>query len=179
LKQFEQLNKELISALGNLVFKPKNTKDILQNASMYSKHLVDKACEYYNHKLYFKLIDPSSNPGNAGQFNKAVKKQFGSTMNLLDQLTTMANVNENEGWLWVNIRNEEIQVDFSKTNSNPIIRSNNTNSSSFPLIAIDLSRHAYSDKFRNDRGAYVNAFWNNLNWSFVEKRYLRAGTFSS
>ena len=36
-----------------------------------------------------------------------------------------------------------------------------------PLIALDLDEHAYILDFQSDRGAYIDAFLNNLDWSVV------------
>ena len=37
-----------------------------------------------------------------------------------------------------------------------------------PLLTCDVWEHAYYIDYRNDRAAYVKAFWEAVNWEFVE-----------
>jgi Fe-Mn family superoxide dismutase len=43
-----------------------------------------------------------------------------------------------------------------------------------PLLALDVWEHAYYLKYRNNRGAYVDAFWNVANWADVGQRLEKA-----
>ena len=36
-----------------------------------------------------------------------------------------------------------------------------------PLVALDVYEHAYFIDFSTDRGAYIDAFFNNLDWGVV------------
>lgn len=41
-----------------------------------------------------------------------------------------------------------------------------------PLLAIDMWEHSYYLQYKTKRDEYINAFWNIVNWNFVNKRYL-------
>ena len=45
---------------------------------------------------------------------------------------------------------------------------------SMPLVAVDTFEHAYYHKFGPDRGAYLNAFVDNINWKKVEEKFKKA-----
>jgi Fe-Mn family superoxide dismutase len=40
-----------------------------------------------------------------------------------------------------------------------------------PIIALDVYEHAYFIDFGSDRKAYLEAFWQNLNWPAAERRF--------
>jgi len=39
------------------------------------------------------------------------------------------------------------------------------------ILALDVFEHAYFIDYGTNRRAYIDAFFNNINWDFVEKRY--------
>jgi superoxide dismutase len=40
-----------------------------------------------------------------------------------------------------------------------------------PIIGIDLWEHAYFDRFHGDKEAYVEQYWNFINWGKVSENF--------
>jgi Fe-Mn family superoxide dismutase len=42
-----------------------------------------------------------------------------------------------------------------------------------PIVVLDVYEHAYFIDFGSDRKAYIEAFFENLNWQAIDKKYLK------
>jgi superoxide dismutase, Fe-Mn family len=42
-----------------------------------------------------------------------------------------------------------------------------------PILVMDVWEHAYMTDYQLDRKAYIQAFWDNIDWSKVQSRYLQ------
>ena len=113
-----------------------------------------------NHELYFAHLgggggDPT------GPFGTLVKRDFGSTSDWRADLkaTGMAG----RGWAWTAYDWDEGRL-FNyigdAQNSYPIWNAT-------PLVALDVYEHAYFLDYRTDRASYIDAFFQNLDWTTV------------
>jgi Fe-Mn family superoxide dismutase len=113
-----------------------------------------------NHEVYFEHLggdggDPT------GAIGDLIERDFGSTEAWRSDLkaTGMAG----RGWAWTAYDWDEGRL-FNyigdAQNTFPIWNAT-------PLIALDVYEHAYFLDFQTDRGAYIDAFFDNLDWAVV------------
>jgi Fe-Mn family superoxide dismutase len=113
-----------------------------------------------NHEVYFEHLggdggDPS------GPIADLIKRDFGSTDAWRTDLkaTGMAG----RGWAWTAYDWDEGRL-FNyigdAQNTFPIWNAT-------PLVALDVYEHAYFLDFQTDRGAYIEAFFDNMDWGVV------------
>jgi Fe-Mn family superoxide dismutase len=99
-----------------------------------------------------------------GEVGRQIGKAFGSFDEFQKQFSAAAVGTFGSGWAWlVKKPNGSLEV-RSTSNAEPAFLNGD-----IPLITCDVWEHAYYIDYRNDRAAYVKAFWNVVNWEFAER----------
>jgi Fe-Mn family superoxide dismutase len=49
----------------------------------------------------------------------------------------------------------------------------NTGNATVPILAVDMWEHAYYLQFRNKKAAWLEAFWQLVNWTDVAQRFTK------
>jgi Fe-Mn family superoxide dismutase len=113
-----------------------------------------------NHEIYFEHL--GGNGGDpTGQVADLIKRDFGSVETWRRDLK--ATGMGGRGWAWTAYDWDEGRV-FNyigdAQNTFPIWNAT-------PLVALDVYEHAYFLDYRTDRGSYIDAFFDNLDWATV------------
>jgi Fe-Mn family superoxide dismutase len=113
-----------------------------------------------NHEIYFEhLGGDGGDPG--GAIADLIERDFGEVADWRADLkaTGMAG----RGWAWTAYDWDEGRLfNYIGDAQNTFPVWNAT-----PLIALDVYEHAYFLDYRTDRGAYIDAFFENLDWATV------------
>ena len=113
-----------------------------------------------NHEIYFEHLGGGGGDPD-GMIGDLIDRDFGSFQNWRNDLkaTGMAG----RGWAWTAYDWDEGRL-FNYVgdaqNTFPIWNAT-------PLIALDVYEHAYFLDYRTDRASYIDAFFDNLDWSTV------------
>jgi len=113
-----------------------------------------------NHEVYFEHLGGAGGEPK-GAIADLISRDFGSAQAWRDDLkaTGMAG----RGWAWTAYDWDEGRL-FNYVgdtqNTYPIWNAT-------PLVALDVYEHAYFLDFQTDRGAYIDAFFDNLDWAVV------------
>ena len=113
-----------------------------------------------NHEIYFEHLGGGGGEPE-GAFAQLLERDFGSAQDWRADLkaTGMAG----RGWAWTAYDWDEGRL-FNyigdAQNTYPIWNAT-------PLIALDVYEHAYFLDYRTDRASYIDAFFDNLDWSTV------------
>ena len=121
------------------------------------------------HSLYWKNIAPPDRDGGgkpSGKIEQIINEEFGSFDRFKQIFSQTALHVEGGGWA---------TLTFCKQTQRPIImqiEKHNTNI--YPkfriLMALDVWEHAYYLDHQNDRGKFIDSFWNIVNWSEINNR---------
>ena len=126
--------------------------------------IFNNAAQVWNHSFYWNCLSPIGGGKPEGKLLDAIEKYFGSVDEFKDQFTKSAVTNFGSGWTWL-VQNSDGSLELINTsNAGTALTSGKT-----PLLTCDVWEHAYYVDYRNARPQYVNAFWNLVNWDFVEE----------
>lgn len=119
------------------------------------------------HTLFWDNMKPNGGGPATGNVAGRIDKDFGGFESFKKQLSAAAVAVEGSGWalLCWNPVFKKLEILTAEKHQNL------TQWGVVPLLAIDVWEHAYYLKYQNKRAAFVEAWWNLVNWDDVNKRF--------
>jgi Fe-Mn family superoxide dismutase len=146
------------SVLTNLDALPEDKQTAVRN----------NAGGHANHSMFWQIMSPDGGGEPGGALRSAIEDALGS----FDDLRTAVNDGGvkrfGSGWTWLVWDGTGLAVYSTPNQDSPIMQSH------VPLLGIDVWEHAYYLKYQNKRPAYLEAWWNVVNWPEVERRFAEA-----
>jgi Fe-Mn family superoxide dismutase len=125
----------------------------------------NNAAQVWNHTFYFNGMAPGAGGEPSGAVADAINSAFGSFAEFKEKFSTSAATNFGSGWTWL-VKNADGSVEIVNTsNAGCPLTDGKT-----PLLTVDVWEHAYYIDKRNARPAYLESWWNLVNWDFVAKQ---------
>lgn len=146
-------------------------EDTLRSISKYGPGVRNNAGGHYNHTLFWNVLSPNAKTAPEGKLAEEINTVFGSLEKFKEQFTQAALTQFGSGWAWLFVKyNGTIGISATPNQDNPLMDTNITNQG-FPIMGVDVWEHAYYLKYQNKRPDYLDAIWNVLDWTAVEKNY--------
>jgi len=119
------------------------------------------------HSIFWKNLAPAGKGGGkpGGALGDKLEEEFGSFERFKKEFTQAASSVEGSGWAALAFcglarRPIIMQVEKHNTNVYPTFEI---------LMVLDVFEHAYYLDYKNDRGKFIEAFWNIVNWDAVNE----------
>src|SRR5215468_491085 len=122
-----------------------------------------------NHTLFWQIMKPGGGGDPSGDLAAAIDDTFGGIGDLKAQMNDAGVKRFGSGWSWLIWDGTGLAVYSTPNQDSPIMQSH------VPLLGIDVWEHAYYLKYQNKRPAYLEAWWNVVNWPEVNKQYEARG----
>lgn len=142
----------------------KNAKNIFDD-SVYQA-VINNGGGYINHALFFDILKKDVKISDS--FLALINEAFGSLDGFKEEFTKAATTQFGSGWAWLVVNNGKLEI-VKTANQDSVLASNK-----IPIMGIDVWEHAYYLKYQNKRPAYIENFFNVIDWENVENRYLAA-----
>ncbi len=122
------------------------------------------------HTIFWATMAPPADGGGGepgGDLGKAISTQFGSFANFKAYFSKAAGIVKGSGWgvLAYEPVGDNLLV-FSINEHDAHLMAN-----THPLLPVDVWEHAYYLKYQNKRTAYIDAWFNVVNWNAVGESY--------
>jgi Fe-Mn family superoxide dismutase len=119
-----------------------------------------------NHALFWEVIGPDAGGSPTGALAAAIDADLGGMDKFKEAFAAAATTRFGSGWAWLVVGKDGKLKVYSLPNQDSPIMDGET-----PILGLDVWEHAYYLNYQNKRPAYIEAFWNVVNWSAVSKRF--------
>ncbi len=148
----------------------KSIEDILTNLDMSNSAVRNNGGGYFNHCLYWEILNPNDRGYLSGSLKDAIVEQYGSKEEFEAQFAAAAGTRFGSGWAWLCAhKGGKVEICSSANQDNPLMPGIGCGGT--PILGIDVWEHAYYLNYQNRRPDYVKAFLDLVNWNVVEKKY--------
>jgi superoxide dismutase, Fe-Mn family len=158
LEGTEWADRPVEQLLGDLDALPEGKQTVVRN----------NAGGHANHSLFWQIMSPDGGGEPTGELKSAIDDLWGSTDELKKAMNDGGVKRFGSGWTWLVWDGTGLSLYSTPNQDSPILQDD------VPLLGIDVWEHAYYLKYQNKRPAYLEAWWNVVNWDEVARRYADA-----
>jgi Fe-Mn family superoxide dismutase len=135
-----------------------------------SRDLAFHGAGHVLHSLYWESMTPNSTGGPAGDLKATIERDFGSVDAFHAQFLAATKAVEASGWglLAYEPMGKRLLVLQAERHEDLTIWGVR------PILCCDVWEHAYYLQYQNNRGAYVDKFWEIIDWEKTAKRCAEA-----
>jgi len=141
-------------------------KDLTKVPEKIRTAVRNQAGGHFNHSLFWQVLHKDAAPLADGPLAEAMGELFtdkeeGERVFLEKALGVFGS-----GWVWITVdKDKKLALETTPNQDSPLLAGKQ------PLVGLDVWEHAYYLKYQNRRADYVKAFYNLINWDFIQQRY--------
>ena len=164
---------KLNAAIEGTDLEGQSIEDILTNLDMSNGAVRNNGGGFYNHSLFWTVMNPEDRGYLSGELKDAIEAEFGSKDAFIAAFSKAAATQFGSGWAWLCVhRGGKVEVCSTPNQDNPLMPG--VSCGGTPILGLDVWEHAYYLNYQNRRPDYIDAFFNVINWNEVERRYVEA-----
>jgi len=118
--------------------------------------------------MFWQQLKHNDNGQPTGAVAQAIDKAFGGYAQFKEAFAKAATGRFGSGWAWlVADKSGAVSITSTPNQDNPMMEGHT------PILGLDVWEHSYYLKYQNKRAAYIEAFWNVINWDDVAQRFAK------
>ena len=164
---------KLNGAIEGTALEGKSIEDILSNLDMSNGAVRNNGGGFYNHSLFWSVMNPNDKGTLSGELKDAIEAAFGSEEAFMDAFSKAAATQFGSGWAWLCVQKDgKVSVCSTPNQDNSLMPG--VGCGGTPILGLDVWEHAYYLNYQNRRPDYISAFFNVVNWNEVARRFAAA-----
>ena len=172
-KHHNGYTKNLNAAIAGTDLETKSVEAILSDLDMSNKAVRNNGGGYYNHSLFWNIMNPEGKEALSGELEEAILAAYGSFEDFKTAFSKAAATQFGSGWAWLCVhKGGKVEVCSTPNQDNPLMPG--VTCGGTPILGLDVWEHAYYLNYQSRRPDYIKAFFNVINWYEVEKRFMAA-----
>jgi superoxide dismutase, Fe-Mn family len=156
-------------ALEGTEWADREVEDVLENLDSLPADkqgpVRNNAGGHFNHTLFWQMLSPDGGGAPSGELASAIDAAFGSFEDFKAKFKAAGIGQFGSGWAWLVKDGDGVAIVSTPNQDSPI------SAGKTPLLGCDVWEHAYYLKYQNKRPDYIDAFWNVVNWDYVQERF--------
>ncbi len=157
------------AALAGTAWEDSSVEEVLTNLDQIPDGIRmavrNNAGGHWNHSLFWEVMGPDGGGDPGGALGAAIASTFGSVEDLKAKVSDAGIKRFGSGWTWLVVSGGALDVMSTPNQDTPLSEGTR------PILGIDVWEHAYYLGYQNKRPAYLEAWWNVVNWDAVSARY--------
>jgi len=124
----------------------------------------NNAAQIWNHTFFWNCMKPQGGGKPSGKVADLISAKWRSFEKFQEEFSESAVANFGSGWTWL-VLNKKNEIEIFNTSNAQTPKTSGMKA----LLTIDVWEHAYYIDYRNSRPDFIKAFWNVVNWDFVNQ----------
>jgi Fe-Mn family superoxide dismutase len=125
---------------------------------------------HYLHTIFWNIMSPEGGGNPTGDLAKQINQDFGSFEKFKKHFSEAANQVEGVGWAILIWSPRSHRLEILQAEKHQLLSQWDV----IPLLVLDVWEHAYYLQYNNNRGEYVDNWWNVVDWTQVGYRFNEA-----
>ncbi|MBT4856576.1 superoxide dismutase [Candidatus Uhrbacteria bacterium] len=158
--------KKLNAAVEGTDLEGKSLIEVINSSRNNNAKAFNSAAQHFNHSFFWNCLSAeASEPSD--ELKAQIESDFGSLDSFKEQFGARATTLFGSGWAWLaKSADGKLSIQQHKDAGTP------AGTDSTPLLTLDVWEHAYYIDHRNNRGGFIEGFWNHVNWQFVSEQFV-------
>jgi len=151
----------------------KSLSELIANAGQLSPAIRNNGGGHWNHSFFWEVMTGDGMGTPTGALADDINATFGSLEAMKKQFNTAGATRFGSGWAWLTISAEgKLEISSTPNQDNPLMDVADVKGT--PILGLDVWEHAYYLRYQNLRPAYMQAWWDVVNWNKVSELYTAA-----
>lgn len=151
----------------------KSLDELVANAGSISPAVRNNGGGHWNHSFFWDIMSGDSMGTPSGALADDINATFGSLDEMKTKFNTAGATRFGSGWAWLTVSADgKLEISSTPNQDNPLMDCAETKGT--PILGLDVWEHAYYLRYQNLRPAYMQAWWDVVNWDKVSELYTSA-----